>query len=520
MSTTNIRSRSVASVAAIGAALGALTLIIAPTAAPAFPDARVEATLRPNFGLLLRPPLHHHHHLPWGGGYGGGYGGGEHWLPHGWDHDRFGPDHGLAVLRIDCSDPVFADPNAVNFAVAHLRPGGTLYLYRSNSYPTDSAAPRTCAGPIVADKPMTIQGDMHDADVQSPLNAPAVLSVAGGSSCIEISSGGGDFRRNRATPEVSDKVVIKNLVVETRGATDDACIDARDSGVEIDNSVIRYDGGGSALYAAGGWLSTDGALVISSRRGVMLEDVGKASLKNTDIVSYAGDVDSGGLVVKGHYQGPIDVNDSVICGFKLDVYQEGPSTLSIDDATLCRTSEGIYAAGSGGSLSVTNSLIASRGDGIRIGSEIVQRIANNYFFDDPAGDINFVFPDAAPGRVAISGNHFMSVNDNCRWRDVDDDYFPRRRRPGGHGWENHQYMRGWHHRAGWGDCEDPGNYGNPFNHTNYREAFWFGQKDDPYAYVTYYGAVAWPDRDAQVPMPYDHYDGSQWWRRKPDGGPR
>ena len=60
-----MKSRLTLALAAFAGAAATLTL---HSSVQAYPDAKVEAQLRPDFGLLLRPPLHHHHYRPWGRG--------------------------------------------------------------------------------------------------------------------------------------------------------------------------------------------------------------------------------------------------------------------------------------------------------------------------------------------------------------------------------------------------------------------------------------------------------------------
>lgn len=502
------------SLAAIGAALGAATLTLAASVAAAYPDARVETTLRPDFGLLVRPPIHHHHRLPWGDArFGPGYGPGPRWIPHGWDHDPYGPDFGLERITIDCGDPSL-DPDTLNLALAHLAPGGTLYLHHTGGYRSDAPDSGACKANLVIHKPVTIEGDLHPSDVRyAPIDARPLLSKGTDGVCIEVDLWGERRRPGVATNEATDKVVLRNLAIETSGAGQDSCIESHDSSLEIIDSIIRYDGTGTAVDVEGGWVHISNTVVTGGQRAVLLDEVAGAKLTNlTRLVSLQDSpVDSGGLVIKGHYQGDILVDDSFICGYKTGLMHEGPSSLTLTNSWICRASEGIFGAGSGGSLTVRSNTIATRGVGIRLRSEILQDISDNTFFGDPGGDI--VFDGETPRHPPITHNHFLSSNKTCEWRSVDDSYFGGHRRPRRHGWQQWEYLPHYHHQEGWGTCEDPSYYGNRLEGIDLESAWFSTDPNNPNSYADWYGTVTWPDQSLRVGDPYDHVDNwdHPWW---------
>lgn len=283
----------------IGLALAAAAAaLLAAPSIEAYPDARVEAQTRPDFGLLINPPLRRHKRPHRGtGGYGrdrwgpGGYG--PDYRPHDWD----GPLRDVAL--VDCSDA--RSPHDINYALASLAPGGTLILR--------TAADQGCLDAIHITKPVTIQGD--GGQIWSPrgsrrhwrgerndsyANDEAAPAAAPGTPADDLSAnddqaaaiddqtyddedgddgrraGTGDVRRDdfvglaahlKSRPGQvcidiapgAGKVVLRNLVIDQRQGGEAPCIYAENADLRIENSIIRYAGDSSAIYVEGGTLS-------------------------------------------------------------------------------------------------------------------------------------------------------------------------------------------------------------------------------------------------------------------------
>ena len=244
--------------AGLSAAAVAAAVLLTSGESVAYPDAKVETQLRPDFGLLLKPPIkRHRRYKPWGGRRlpppiydGGPYGPG---VPPG------GP--GRDVAFVDCA--MARDDNAANRALASLKPGGTLIL-RANG--------AACLDSLVITKPVTIQGDggapvrgwrlgwnesarrTRTEILEKVENAPVSFRGRPGSPCMVID----------VAPSLRGQVVLRDLVIEQKKAGGEACIYAHNSDVRIESSVIVYAGEGSAVYLDGGSLTTGDSVEIDA----------------------------------------------------------------------------------------------------------------------------------------------------------------------------------------------------------------------------------------------------------------
>lgn len=270
----------------------AAAVVLAAPSIEAYPDAKVETQTRPDFGLLLRPPLRRKPHRP--RPYRGDrYRPGDHGYPYG--HDRYPPHDGplRPVALVDCSDA--RSPNDVNRALASLEPGGTLILRtapnqgcldgvrifrpvtimgdggqiwsprgsrrhlrpdRDESYAIDDeqfAPPAADAAVPPSDDPALEVFDDEDANegrhigtgdrrADDFVGLDAHLKTRPGQVCIDIAPGAG-------------RVVLRNLVISQREGGEAPCIFAENADLSIENSVIRYIGSGSAIHMEGGKLS-------------------------------------------------------------------------------------------------------------------------------------------------------------------------------------------------------------------------------------------------------------------------
>ncbi len=498
----------------IGAAAAALAAaLLAAPSLEAYPDARVEAQTRPDFGLLINPPLRRHKRPRRGprGDYrpGPGHGYPGDYRPPAWD----GPLRDVAL--VDCSDA--RSPNDINRALASLAPGGTLILR--------TAADQGCLDSIRITKPVTIQGDggqiwsprgsrrhnrpgreeswsMDDSAAAPGADIPADdqaypeddgddedrgsrsgtgevrrddfvglaahLKTRPGQVCIDIAPGAG-------------KVVLRNLVIDQRQGGEAPCIWAENADLRIENSIIRYVGDGSAISAEGGTLSisqdtlidatTFDRAIYAERTRVDLRDftltgepaigvelVGPQKDSNiTDVEFYSRaqapvfSTPSVGLVISAaNGLGELDVNRARICGFGIGIWQQGANDTNIRRSMICRTAKGIVAAG--GDMSVEGTAIGASLLGVQVGAAHRLDLNNLIIYGTSTYDIY-----REPGSVQPGGNagEFYSTNTHCTPVELDERHgdwrkYRRNMRRSGKMF----YIPGWQNNGGY--CRDPG----------------------------------------------------------------
>jgi hypothetical protein len=310
------------------------------SAAPAFayPDAQMEVVTRPDFGWLLTPPT-------WPGrGPGPGPGPG----PCGGPGPCAGPvpppyrpgccgrlpiggwGPPLNRIVVDCDG---WHGHEVERALSLLRPGGILVL-RTHG--------RACREPIYIFRSVQIVGEAGPQLFAAgydraafPLSR-AVLAPPPGLPCITVAPG-------------VHAVSIRGLVIDAPAAQGASCIQARDADVEIGDTIIRYEGLGSAINVEGGGLRlknlgvaarTPAPAVISEGADVSFEDVRLAATYMGMLVEpgpgdshlvrvFARALDGGspddahpttGLMIRGGDKcGHIDVLDPVMLGFSTGI---------------------------------------------------------------------------------------------------------------------------------------------------------------------------------------------------------
>lgn len=219
-------ARSLLLIGALCAGLG-LTLA-APAPAQAYPDARVDAQIRPNFGGLITPPLR------------------SPYRPNQWrkpDHKptRAHPHPGrghpparggyLNSLSIDCADPKLG-PYPVSDALWALADGGVLFI---------RARGGVCRETLYIDRPVTIIGEGSPAFATGPEPQPARLAPPAGAPCIRVAPG-------------TRGVEIRDMVIEADQGGRSACIEAVDAEIALVNTYVRYAGEAAAIFVSGGRL--------------------------------------------------------------------------------------------------------------------------------------------------------------------------------------------------------------------------------------------------------------------------
>lgn len=196
-------------------------------------DAQMDQQIRPNFGVLLHPPIHHHPHRWWArrpancqSGYDRSY-------------DRNGNGgrcgSGPPPELVD-SITVYCGQDSVQAALNRLADHGTLIL-RTNGKPCQEDQP------IYLDHSVTITGDEDSVFDPGPGPVHVTLSAPPGEPCLVAYNG---------------SVVLKNVVVQAHEAHDADCVQAQGGAwVALVNSTVNYDGEGSAVAARGGRLVID-----------------------------------------------------------------------------------------------------------------------------------------------------------------------------------------------------------------------------------------------------------------------
>ncbi|HEY3815110.1 MAG TPA: hypothetical protein VGL66_17975 [Caulobacteraceae bacterium] len=560
----SVRIRQLIAPAILGPALLGMAALALSGAAAAFPDARIEAQLRPDFGLLLKPHLHRHHHhwgvggcVDCGGGYGPGYGpGGPVYVP------DYGPGRGpigpmLDAASVDCNDP--AQGAHLAELVRRLNPGGTLIM-------KPGAA---CVGTLYIDKPITIEGQgdrpygrnipigPDDSAVVERGVATIIGPPDGRAPCMVVR-----IQDDLAT-DSQRAVVLRNIALQSGHDSDESCLDIEHGVVKLETAMIDYAGHGQAIYVGDGMLMTgdprgqedphydaggrrDRVFIQAPSAEAALEvDGGQIELRDTTIVGSGINFDSAdkgstidaiaviqppsseagrafdpgqaGISIGGHGRANLNIRDSTICGFGIGVFMESANVVNMDNNLICRAAKGIYAAG--GQFSADNNQIAVSNIGIQIGAASPISVTGNGIYGTATGregegrhhrggDEYFVYIEPGGAETGISGNLFYSSYGMCAWRDLDDGYFGGHRRPWrGEGWRHYRYMPG-AHLSGFGACADPSQF-NPGE-----ESEWF----DPATSVGFYGnQLPWPAELDRIGEPYDKYDWDHPWHPTHDG---
>ncbi|MDO1559725.1 right-handed parallel beta-helix repeat-containing protein [Brevundimonas sp. 2R-24] len=474
--------------------------------------AKVESQTRPNFGLLLDPPVRQ------GRRYRPHYGRGSDWRGHsrpGWwnphDYRWNGPLEDVAF--VDCSQA--RDPNEVNRAIARLRPGGTLII-RGQGAP--------CLDSIYIDKPLTIQADggrpLRDhRGWPEDVNFPVTLRTQPGRRCIEVG------------PIANGEVVLRNLVIDATQAGDETCIYSDGGHIRLESVVIRYAGDGSAIYMDGGsltavedtriiadtyyaaiqaedgWVDLDDVRITNAAIGLQISPNGARDSHLRDVTllsppqSPVFGTASAGIVVPGsRTTGRLFIERSRICGYNIGLWIQGPNVVDVERTHICRAAKGVGAYG--GQLTISDSAIGASIYGVQIGSTFPVRIENTTIYGAREYDV-FAEPGAA--RPVGGSNHFYSHRNRTCYGEpapydspVWADDRPRRR----WGRRDHdgppRYVMP-HWRDDFYQCEDPG----PFLGSEYIRA------EEEYGWTN--------PRDFYAMEPWDNYWSQRDNRFYPDG---
>jgi hypothetical protein len=398
-----------------GAAALSLVLASAPPAL-AFPDAKIDQQIRPNFGGLITPPLKPRYRpdRPKGGKHvrkyrrPGGYGPGSDPGPGDGDllqvaivncsaasapgystttskapassssddygaDDAGGDDYGSSSRSSSGSgggsdsgyapSQTDADGNFTSIAAAldALEDNGTLYI-RGGS---------PCRETVYVEHPVIIAGE--SASVFSGTSpAPATIAPAAGSACIVIGDG-------------VKGVELRDLNFVTQQGGQKSCVQSWTSDVALVRTTVTYWGDGSAVFVSGGKLimrdsvieakSWDPAVLVESatldiaRSKIAGEAIGldltpgngESTLDQVGIVARGGETPGDvGLLVRGLRSGTgmLTIHNVAVCGWRTGLHLERGAQVNLSRSRVCDSQRGIISAGA--SLAVKESAIGAR----------------------------------------------------------------------------------------------------------------------------------------------------------------
>jgi hypothetical protein len=213
------------------AACGAVAMGLAwSLPAQALPDAKVDQQIRPNFNLLLSPPLRHAYR------------------PEPWRYRRGYPDYWpgrhrpflLDSITVDCADP-HNGPAPLNEALYNLADNGVLYIRSRGG---------VCHETLEIDHPVIIAGEGAPVFAGGPNPGPAKLAPPEGAPCIRIAPG-------------VKGVEIRDLIIEDNQGGRSACLESLDADVAVVRTLIRYQGDASAVFVQGGKLIVNSSVIDS-----------------------------------------------------------------------------------------------------------------------------------------------------------------------------------------------------------------------------------------------------------------
>ncbi|WP_040409870.1 hypothetical protein [Asticcacaulis sp. AC402] len=338
-------------------AVAALALVLAPVFVPQAnardgnyehsSAASVSGYMKPCFGMLLDAQLRTCGPRHYKGGSRYGY------------HGR-----GQADATVDCDR---ANPRYVEEVVGRIRSGGVLYLKAKN---------RSCVATLDIKKSITIVGQGY-----GPQQIPVLVAPAG-ESAIRISPS-------------ADHVILKDMFISAPRSQGMAGVEASNTELTLQNTLVRYQGDNAAVHLSGGRLNmTENTHLIAKTRSVALA-VNNASLfaENSQIATTSGGI-YGVLNGDSQMQGVSVQQLADWHGFergegatgieiKLD---SGGSILSMNDMKVLYFSKGVSIEGAGEAL-LSHTLIARSDQGIVLGLNRARIIENTIIANEIGIDI-------------------------------------------------------------------------------------------------------------------------------------
>ena len=476
--------KALAAPAAVLGAVGALALV--DDGAQAQVAAKIESQTRPNFGLLLQPPVQARPrgHRRWSYGTHRG---------HGYAPPPPRPTLEEVVL-VDCGGN--PGTGAVEAAVHRVRPGGTLII-RARGGP--------CVGWLNVDKPMTILGDGQGFDPRDWNRNPApTLQAPDGLPCVTIAPGVRVEIRDVvfASPNAGDAACVVNYGgqailnrVGFRHAGDEAAIYSDGGLVDLRNAVIEADTVSAAVVGEGATLTAYETTILRALSGVDLTPgpgepslIQNVTMRGTEAPNNFGPRAIGLIVRAQRDYGRVEVTNTLISDYAEGVAVEGASVL-VRDTRITRVDKGAVLYN--GELTLDRSRV--RADTVGVAAAAGRAVVTNNVF----ARVRQVYYEEARAIVDAEGNVVYSralcrAQFRPRYRDRYEPYFG----AGGPGWRcaYDSYPQDW-----W--RQEDGYFG-------------YGYEDDGGYYLDgydrYQQGYGWYDRDGRY-IRDDRYHGDRRW---------
>jgi hypothetical protein len=388
-------------------------------AAHAYVAAQISEEIKPNFGILLRPPLYHHRHSGiWRGrryGWGGGY------EPYGRPYGPpgmpppYGPGWDGNSITVDCTTaPPGSTP--ISDAAAWVRDGGVVYV---------RARGVACTEVIELDHPVVIAAEEASAFSTETEPQPVVIRPPDGQPCVLIAQG---------VPNVE----LRGLRFEAGKSGQASCVESWDTDLALTRVDVRYTGDSSAVYAAGGRLiiresritaHTDDAAVVADGAGVeMQQDRIKGDsigldltlgprenrLNHIGVLMNKGAPGAIGIAVHGERSGGslLTVRNTVVDGYRVGIAFGRAGRGEVQNSRIIHTSLGVSVEGA--DVGVHQSVIGAARSGVYVTSG-QGRVTNNRIYDltDPLYAIY-----AEPGAGLVEDTNWFYLRPGCehfRW---------------------------------------------------------------------------------------------------------
>jgi len=407
----------------VALAVSALCALAAGVAS-AYPEAGVDAQIRPAFGLLLHPPLHrHHYHSDYSRDQGDGRNHNHCWRD-GRDECSAPPMREETVV-VDCNTTYYyrdgtPDEAPLQHALDRLMDGGTLYIRGNTS---------SCRESLDVRATVTIAGEPPSAFAGPEFNRPTI-SPPDGAPCIRIEQG-------------VTRVEIRDLVLTTAHGGGEACIEAWDTALSLTRTQIDYSGDGSAIYMSGvkllalessitansydpaivsegGSVEFRGVRINSASTGVELSPaVASGSLfERVSIVSQSatpGASSQAGLIVRLARGGAatLEMRHSRVVGFDTGLWFQQGVVPTVDSVKVIHSRVAVTSEAPG--LTLTNSLLQGERSGVYV-MRGQARVRHNLMFG-----FNGLGIDSEPGvDLKASDNLFFPASGCSKYFMTDD----------------------------------------------------------------------------------------------------
>ena len=401
----------------VAAVMAAGGLGVSGAQAYSSPAARIDEEIKPNFGILLHPPLYRHHqrrgvwrgrNYGWGDGpregYGRAYG-----LPYG--PSPYGLEGGPSSITVDCADRRFG-PTPISDAAHWIADGGVVYV---------RARGVACQETIEIDHPVVIAAEDSPAFSTNPRPSPVVIAPPDGQPCVLVADG-------------VREVELRGLELQAPRGGAASCIEAWSSEIALVRADIDYSGDGSAVYMTGGRLivretkidahtfdaavTGDGTAVQVFKSRIRGDTIGmdltlgpmESSIENSGVIGYRqSGPGSVGISVRGERTGGglLRIRNVAVCGYRVAVGFQRGARGDITRSHLCRSIVGVMVEGA--DVGVTESAIGSLHNGVYVASGNA-RVTHNRIYDltDPRDAV-----DGEPGAGIIDESNWYYLKYGC-----------------------------------------------------------------------------------------------------------